>query len=98
MRALSLTSNTYVRSAAIIAIATLMVANPAFAQVAKLTTVMDNVRAALVGIGLVVLTIAIIWAGYKMIFQHAKWSEIANIVIGGIFVGGAAEFAGWIIG
>ncbi|ESQ92555.1 TrbC/VirB2 family protein [Asticcacaulis benevestitus] len=95
---LPLSSKPYVRSAAIIGSVMLATANPALAQVAKLTTVMDNVKAALVGIGVVVLTIAIIWAGFKMVFQHAKWSEVSNIVIGGVFIGGAAEIAGWIIG
>ncbi|BEV13139.1 TrbC/VirB2 family protein (plasmid) [Asticcacaulis sp. DW145] len=90
-------ANPYVRTGLIVALTALSMADPAFAQIAKLTTVMDNVKAALVAIGVVAFTIAILWAGYKMAFQHAKWSEVANIVIGGVFVGGAAEIAGWII-
>ncbi|MDI7776578.1 TrbC/VirB2 family protein [Asticcacaulis sp. EMRT-3] len=80
----------------VVSISTLSV-SPAFAQLTKLTSVMQNVQTALLGIGVVAFTIAIAWAGYKMIFQHAKWSEISNIVIGGVLVGGAAEIAGWLI-
>jgi len=72
-------------------------ASPAFAQIAKVNTVMTNVQTVLVGIAVIVFTIAIMWAGFKMAFQHAKWSEISNIVIGGIFVGGASGIAAWLI-
>lgn len=72
-------------------------ATPAFAQIEKLTTVLDNVKTALLGVGVVVFTIMIAWAGYKMGFQHAKWSEVSNIVIGAVLVGGAAAIAGWLI-
>jgi type IV secretion system protein VirB2 len=75
---------------------------PVFAQAAgggltPVTNVMTNVSSVLTGVGVVMFTIAIIWAGFKMAFQHAKWSEISNIVIGGILVGGAATIAGWLI-
>lgn len=74
---------------------------PAYAQaaggLAQVNTVMQNVSAVLTGVGATMFTIAIIWAGFKMAFQHAKWSEISNIVIGGILVGGAAAIAGWLL-
>ena len=76
----------------------LLAAGPAFAQVAQVTTVMTNVQTMLTGVAVTVFTIAICWAGFKMAFQHAKWSEISNIVIGGILVGGAAAIATWLIG
>ena len=85
------------RVAIILTLMGLAFSDPAYAQIQKLTTVMDNVKTALTGIGVVAFTIAIGWAGYKMAFQHAKWSEIANIIIGGVLVGGAAEIAGWLI-
>ncbi|ESQ79270.1 TrbC/VirB2 family protein [Asticcacaulis sp. YBE204] len=74
-----------------------VISTPAFAQIEKLTTVLDNVKSALLGVGVVVFTIMIAWAGYKMGFQHAKWSEVSNIVIGAVLVGGAAAIAGWLI-
>jgi len=44
-----------------------------------------------------VVTIAIIWAGFKMIFQGARLSEVANILIGGSLIGGAAAMATFIV-
>lgn len=70
---------------------------PAYAQIAQVTTVMTNVQTVLTGVAVTMFTISIIWAGFKMAFQHAKWSEISNIVIGGILVGGAAAIAAWLI-
>ncbi|MFP1132967.1 TrbC/VirB2 family protein [Asticcacaulis sp. W401b] len=75
----------------------MLAASPAFAQIEKLTSVLENVKTALLGIGVVAFTIMIAWAGYKMGFQHAKWSEVSNIVIGAVLVGGAAAIAGWLI-
>ena len=41
--------------------------------------------------------IAIIWAGFKMIFQGARLADVANVLIGGTLVGGAAAFASYIV-
>ena len=80
-----------------VAIVMLMESNSAFAQISKVNSVMSNVQTVLVGVAVTMFTLAIMWAGFKMAFQHAKWSEISNIVIGGILVGGAAGIAAWII-
>lgn len=80
-------------SGAVMALATV----PAHAQIAQLTTVMTNVQTALTGIAVVLFSIAILWAGFKMAFQHARWSEISNIVIGGVLAGGASAIAAWLI-
>jgi len=86
------------RTAAVFAAAMVMMfASNAFAQISKVNTVMSNVQTVLVGVAVTMFTLAIMWAGFKMAFQHAKWSEISNIVIGGILVGGAAGIAAWII-
>lgn len=74
-----------------------LMASPAFAQISKVNTVMTNVQTVLTGVAVTAFTIALMWAGFKMAFQHAKWSEISNIVIGGIIVGGAAGIAAWLI-
>ena len=60
------------------------------------TTVM-NVQAILVVISISVVTIAIIWAGFRMIFQSARLADVANILIGGTLVGGAAAFGSFIV-
>ena len=72
-------------------------ATPAFAQITRVNTVMGNVQTILIGVSVIAFTVALIWAGFKMAFQHAKWSEISNIVIGGIIVGGASGIASWLL-
>lgn len=73
-------------------------ASPAFAQISQLTSTMDWVKTTLTGVGVVIIVIAIMWTGFKMMFQHAKWSEVAHIFFGGILVGGAAAIGPQIFG
>lgn len=63
----------------------------------KINTTVTNVNAILVTISIAVVTIAIIWAGFKMIFQGARLADVANVLIGGTLVGGAAAFASYIV-
>jgi type IV secretion system protein VirB2 len=63
----------------------------------KINTTVLNVNTILVTISIAVVTIAIIWAGFKMIFQGARLADVANVLIGGTLVGGAAAFAGFIV-
>ena len=63
----------------------------------KVNTTVTNVNAILVTISVAVVTIDIIWAGFKMIFQGARLADVANILIGGTLVGGAAAFASYIV-
>ena len=78
-------------------LAVLLEAHPAWAQISKVNTVMTNVQTVLVGVAVTLFTVAIMWAGFKMAFQQAQWSEISNVVIGGILVGGAAGIAAWLV-
>ena len=63
----------------------------------KVNTTVTNVNAILVTISVAVVTIAIIWAGFKMIFQGARLADVANVLIGGTLIGGAAAFATFIV-
>lgn len=63
----------------------------------KINTTVTNVNAILVTISIAVVTIAIIWAGFKMIFQGARLTDVANVLIGGTLIGGAAAFASYIV-
>lgn len=63
----------------------------------QINTTVTNVQAILVLISIAVVTIAIIWAGFRMIFQAARLGDVAHILIGGTFVGGAAAFASFIV-
>ena len=64
---------------------------------AKINTTVTNVNTILVTISIAVVTIAIIWAGFKMIFQGARLADVANVLVGGTLVGGAAAFASFIV-
>ena len=63
----------------------------------KINTTITNVNTILVTVSVAVVTIAIIWAGFKMIFQGARLADVANVLIGGTLVGGAAAFAAYIV-
>src|SRR6478609_9981968 len=63
----------------------------------KVNTTVTNINAILVTISIAVVTIAIIWAGFKMIFQGARLADVANVLIGGTLIGGAAAFATFIV-
>lgn len=63
----------------------------------KINTTITNVNAILVTISIAVVTTAIIWAGFKMIFQGARLADVANVLIGGTLVGGAGAFAAFIV-
>lgn len=76
----------------------LLIAPTAWAQgFDKINTTVSNVNTILVTISIAVVTIAIIWAGFKMIFQGARLADVANVLIGGTLVGGAAAFASFIV-
>lgn len=95
MRALDL-----IRHAAPALVALLLTAasQPVLAQgFDKINTTVTNVNTILVTISIAVVTIAIIWAGFKMIFQGARLADVANVLIGGTLVGGAAAFASYIV-
>lgn len=74
-------------------------ANLAFAAggIDKVNTFMRNLQIALYGIGAVVLTIAFIWAGFKIMFQGQTLQQVAPTFIGGVIVGSASAIAGYII-
>src|SRR5580765_1288880 len=63
----------------------------------KVNTTVTNINAILVTISIAVVTIAIIWAGFKMIFQGARLSDVANVLIGGTLIGGATAFSTYIV-
>jgi len=73
-------------------------ATPCFAQISQLTSGLEWIKTTITGVGIVVIVIAIMWTGFKMMFQHAKWSEVAQIFLGGILVGGAAAIGPQLFG
>ncbi|WP_233342935.1 TrbC/VirB2 family protein [Burkholderia cepacia] len=84
------------RWAAVIVTA-LLVASPAWAQLSQVNTLLSTIQTTLLGVGGVICSISIIWAGFRMMFQHARFGDIANVFIGGLFVGCATVIAGMLI-
>jgi type IV secretion system protein VirB2 len=75
----------------------LLVTSPAWAQLSQVNTLLTTIQTTLLGVGGVVCSISIIWAGFKMMFQHARFGDIANVFIGGLFVGCATVIAAMLI-
>ena len=88
----SSTSIKGVKEATLLASATIMT-SPAYASFNKATTLITNIQSWLRTISVVVVTIAILVAGYKIIFQGQTFREVAPILVGGIIIGAAAEIA-----
>jgi type IV secretion system protein VirB2 len=63
---------------------------------ARINTTMITVHAVLVTISVAVVTIAILWAGFRMIFNGARLADVANVLLGGMLISGAAAFAAFI--
>ena len=63
----------------------------------KVNTFMENLSTALYAIGSVLLTIAFMWGGSKIMFQGLTLREVAPIFIGGVIFGSASAIAGYII-
>ena len=74
-----------------------LLASPAYAQLSQVNTLLTTIQTTLLGVGGVVCSISIIWAGFKMMFQHARFGDIANVFIGGLFVGCATVIAAMLI-
>jgi len=76
----------------------LFLSSPAFAQFQAVNTKMSTIQVALMSLGGVIATIAFLWCAFKMMFQHAKFSDVATIMIGGVIAGLAGVLGGWIVG
>ena len=64
----------------------------------KLCGVMGNVHTILKVASILIVTIAIIFAGYQIAFAHKRISDVAPILIGGLLIGAAGQIAVMVIG
>lgn len=79
-------------------VAALILPGVAFGQDASGTTTttcgfLGTVSIVLNSISVVVVTIAIIFTGYKVAFAHARISEVAPVLIGAVLIGAASQIA-----
>jgi type IV secretion system protein VirB2 len=59
--------------------------------------ILEQVIGELKTIGTAVVTIAVMFCGFRMVFQAAQWKDVAPIFWGGVLVGGAAAISGILI-
>lgn len=57
------------------------------------TQVLNAISTWMTGIGIVIVTIALMFVGFRMVFQAAEWKDVAPVFWGGILIGGASAFA-----
>lgn len=63
----------------------------------RVNTVMEKVQGALNGVSYVAVVIAILWAGYKILYGGQTFREASPILIGGIVIGAASQIASLLI-
>lgn len=87
------------KSVGIVGLATMAFANPSFgAGLQKVNTLVQNIEDVLTAVSIGAVTIAILIAGYKIIFGGQTFREVAPILVGGIIIGAAAEIAKLLVG
>lgn len=62
----------------------------------KVNTLFNNISTALYGLGVVILTLAVMWAGYKIMWMGQTIQQVAPTLIGGVLVGSASAVAGFL--
>ncbi len=59
----------------------------------KLTGFLSGVRKILGPVSILVVTIAFIFAGYQVAFNHKRIADVAPVLVGAIIIGAAAQLA-----
>lgn len=75
----------------------LFLTSPAFAVFQKGQKLLEKIELGLRGFAVTVVTIAVMWVGYKVLFGGSTLRECSPIIIGGILLAGAAEIAGLLV-
>lgn len=61
-------------------------------------TFFSTIQSTMQTISITIVTIAVMWAGYKVLFQGDSMREIAKPLLGGIMIGSATWIAGLFVG
>ena len=88
---------------ATLAIASVAIAALAFPELAlaqdgsgaegRVTTFFNNINSLLNVASIAIVTIAVIFAGYQIAFNHKRVGDVAPVLIGGFLIGAAAQIA-----
>jgi type IV secretion system protein VirB2 len=65
---------------------------------AKGATLLTTVSTWMTGIGVTIVTIALMVVGFRMVFQAAEWKDVAPVFWGGVIIGSASAIASMFIG
>ena len=88
----------YATAAALLA----LLSPPSFAAAGgtgtTINSLFEQILTILQGLSVVVVTVAIIWAGYKVLFKGAALMEVAGPVMGAILIGAAPWLAELLVG
>jgi type IV secretion system protein VirB2 len=66
-----------------------LMARPAFAGLPNLQTAAVNFQNVLMAVSVTVATIAILFIGYKMLWEHVPFTEVGRVAIACVILGGA---------
>lgn len=72
--------------------------SPAFAQLERITSQANTISTFLTGLAIVVVTIAFLYVGFKVLFRGQALADLWHVLVGGLIVGGAAGFASFAMG
>lgn len=67
------------------------------AGIDRVNSFLNNLAIALYAVGVIVFTIALIWSGFKVMYQQQTLVQVAPTFIGGILVASASAIAGYVI-
>lgn len=80
---------------ALMALPFLFLTEPAYCQqLQQATTMLSTASHWMSGIGATIVTIALMFVGFRMVFQAAEWKDVAPVFWGGVLIGGASVIAG----
>ena len=48
-------------------------------------------------IGISVVTLALMWAGYKFLFQQARFQDVSHVIFGSLLIGASTEVAAYLL-
>ncbi|RBD68903.1 type IV secretion system protein VirB2 [Xanthomonas oryzae pv. oryzae] len=78
--------------------AAMVIAGPAGAEgLDKVNQGVENILGVMNIVSVSIVTIAVIWAGYKLAFAHARVMDVVPILGGGILIGAAPQLARFLI-
>lgn len=70
----------------------------AHAQLSKASTSLSTISGWMSGFGAAMITLAVMFVGYRMAFGSAQWKDVAPVFWGAVLVGSAAVIAPVLLG